>query len=261
MFAQATLNDTQHSGDTIALSSLPSRAGRVHPSSEKSKSRGARRESTSQDRLHVCWHACTSPLPETSLLLSFGVATLHPPQLTFIHAIASHAMTPSQCACLAAQAGGRQDGLHIFANCGQSVKRIWSKDDDASLRRKSERLQPEPKCFKWITRVCHCDYTLLAGAAARWIVFYGVSLLSVLLQLMSLSLSLWVVASVKPLQFVSSQFHVNAICKHFITMTYFYFRISFWLVLHDCKSKTPSVYHPISKNLGEILIETECDDL
>jgi len=70
-------------------------------------------------------------------------------------------------------AGGRQGGLHILANCRQSVKRIWEEDDGASLRSKSKQSRPEPKCFKWITPVCRCDYTLLAGTATRWIVFYG----------------------------------------------------------------------------------------
>lgn len=39
-----------------------------------------------------------------------------------------------------------------------------------SLQRKSKQ---QPKCFKWITPVCHCNYTLLADNATRWIVFYG----------------------------------------------------------------------------------------
>lgn len=82
-------------------------------------------------------------------------------------------MHPGQDARLAAWAGGRQGSLHIFANCRQSVKRIWNEDDGTSLQRKSEQPRPEPKCFKWITPVCHCDYTLLAGTATRWIVFYG----------------------------------------------------------------------------------------
>lgn len=71
----------------------------------------------------------------------------------------------------AAWAGGRQGSLHIFANCRQSANRIWNEDDDTSLQRKSKQPRPEPKCFKWITPVCHCDYTLLAGTATRWIVF------------------------------------------------------------------------------------------
>lgn len=82
-------------------------------------------------------------------------------------------MHPGQDARLAARAGGRQGSLHIFANCRQSVRRIWNKDDGTSLQRKSKQPRPEPKCFKWITPVCHCDYTLLAGTATRWIVFYG----------------------------------------------------------------------------------------
>lgn len=89
----------------------------------------------------------------------------------FFHTLASHVMHPGQDACLAAQAGGRHGSLHILANCGQSVKLIWNEDDGTSLQRKQPR--PEPKCFKWITPVCHCDYTLLAGTATRWIVFYG----------------------------------------------------------------------------------------
>lgn len=89
------------------------------------------------------------------------------------HALASHVMHPGQDARPAAWAGGRQGSLHILTNCRQSLKRIWNEDDGTSLQRKSEQPRPEPKCFKWITPVCHCDYTLLAGTATRWIVFYS----------------------------------------------------------------------------------------
>lgn len=90
-----------------------------------------------------------------------------------LHALVSHVAHPGQDARPASRAGGRQGSLHISTNCRQSVNRIWNEDDDTSLQRKSKQPRPEPKCFKWITPVCHCDYTLLAGTATRWIVFYG----------------------------------------------------------------------------------------
>lgn len=136
----------------------------------KSKRKGVRRESTTWDRITCLWtskYACTSPLPETSGLLSFGVFFFS------FHALANHVMHPGQDAQLAARAGGRQGGLYIFANCKQSVKRIWNEDDGTSLQRKSKQPRPSQSVFKWITPVCHCDYTLLAGTATRWIVFYG----------------------------------------------------------------------------------------
>lgn len=58
------------------------------------------------------------------------------------------------------------------ANCRQSVKHIWlgwSKRREKKKKKRNactgsqSRLRPEPKCFKWITPVCHGDYTLLAG--------------------------------------------------------------------------------------------------
>lgn len=174
MFAQATLNEIQRTGDTITLSSLPSQVGWVYPASEKSKRRGARRESTSRDRLHVCGQA--NRLALHLRLRQAGYYLLvcfFPPFFLPFHALASHVMHPGQDAHPAARAGGRQGSLHIFANCKQSVKRIWNEDDGTGLQRKSKQPRPEPKCFKWITPVCHCDYTLLAGTATRWIVFYG----------------------------------------------------------------------------------------
>ena len=173
MFAQATLNEIQRSGDTITLSSLPSHVGWVCPASEKSKWTGTRRESTSRDRLHVCGqanrlalHLCLRQAGYYLLVFLFFF-------FSSFHALASHVMHPGQDARPAAWAGGRQGSLHIFTNCRQSLKRIWNEDDGTSLQRKSEQPRPEPKCFKWITPVCHCDYTLLAGTTTRWIVFYS----------------------------------------------------------------------------------------
>lgn len=143
--------------------------GSTLPRKKKSKRRGARRESTSWDRLHVCGQAYRPALHLRLRQAGYYLLFFSPP----FHALASHVMHPGQDAHPAAQAGGRQGSLHIFANCKQSVRRIWNEDDGTSLQRKSKQPRPEPKCFKWITPVCHCDYTLLAGTATRWIVFYG----------------------------------------------------------------------------------------
>lgn len=85
------------------------------PSLRKSKRTGASRESTSRDRLHVCGqaNACTSPLPQTSGLLSFWCFFL-PFFFSVFFFLASHVMHPGQDARLAARAGGRQGSLHIF---------------------------------------------------------------------------------------------------------------------------------------------------
>lgn len=56
--------------------------------------------------------------------------------------------------------------------------------------------RPEPKCFKWITPVCHCDYTLLAATATRWIVFYGFA--ADPFSLFSVSPPVWMYFSLSP---------------------------------------------------------------
>lgn len=169
MFAQATLNEIQRSGDTITLSSLPSQVGWVYPASESQSTKAPEERAPletdymSADKrigLHF-----TSVSDEPVIIFSCF--------FFFFCALAGHVMHPGQDARLAAWAGGRQGSLHIFANSRQSGKRIWNEDDGTSLQRKSKQPRPEPKCFKWITPVCHCDYTLLAGTATRWIVFYG----------------------------------------------------------------------------------------
>lgn len=184
MFAQATLNEIQRSGDTITLSSLPSQVGWVYCASESRNAEAPEeRAPLETDYMSVDKRIglhFTSAWDKRVIIFWCLFFFFH------CHAVASHVMHPGQDARLAARAGGRQGSLHIFVNCRQSVKRIWNEDDGTSLQRKSKQPRPEPKCFKWITPVCHCDYTLLAGTATRWIVFYGFTadlFLSFLLQL------------------------------------------------------------------------------
>lgn len=166
MFAQAVLNEIQRSGDTITLSSLPRQVGWVYPALEsRSAQAPAERAPLETDYMSVdkrilALHLC---LRQAGYYLLAFFFMLLPVMLCI------------QDKMLLWQLEQVDDkAAYIFlANCRQPVRRIWNKDDGTGLQKKSKRPRPEPKCFKWITLVCHCDYTLLAGTATRWIVFYG----------------------------------------------------------------------------------------
>ena len=61
----------------------------------------------------------------------------------------------------------------FLTNCSLEVGSESTPRWQPPLQRKSQKPGRPPMCFKWITPVCHCDYTLLAAVAMRWIVFGG----------------------------------------------------------------------------------------
>lgn len=97
MFAQATLNEIQRSGDTITLSSLPSQVGWVYPASESQSTKAPEERAPlktdymSADKrigLHF-----TSASDEPVIIFSW---------FFFLCALAGHVMHPGQDARLAA---------------------------------------------------------------------------------------------------------------------------------------------------------------
>lgn len=96
MFAQATLNEIQRSGDTITLSSLPSQVGWVYPASESQSTEAPEeRAPLETDYMSV----------DKRIGLHFTSASDKPVIIfwfLFFHALARHVMHPGQDACLAA---------------------------------------------------------------------------------------------------------------------------------------------------------------
>ena len=57
--------------------------------------------------------------------------------------------------------------LENEAEKGKERERERESERETVFATESQQSIPEPKCFKWITQVCHCDYMLLAGTATR----------------------------------------------------------------------------------------------
>lgn len=134
--------------------------------------RGCGRESTSRDRLHVCGRATMPALhpwmsKECYYLSAFFIFS--PP-----FALASHVTHPGQDARLRHPEQVDDKAAYTFPLIAGSQRIVSEmKMMTRACRGSQSSARPEPKCFKWITPVCHCDYTLLAATATRWIVFYG----------------------------------------------------------------------------------------